>query len=749
MTPLRLLLLLPVALLLTGSVIAADVTGLLKDGSWHGKLRKDHPRLFLNAADLPALRQRAATTDKAAFDALVQTVEKLPADAPFLPDEKKFTRDAAGVIKPLRAGYQGCLIVKYDGGTQAAQAALVHAVKGDPASLEKAKNYLRLHAKVLDWTAKGQIWMDLLGQTRINALFAYDLIYNKLTPAERRELLLPILDYITKTQPNGEYKFRRTIGGPTDGNYGERALEYFAGIVAAGDGIDDARADAMLRRGAALFVEMMDHREKISAGSGLLSAVTVGYTFGAYPYSTFHFLRSWRAAFGEDLTDRWTQMCDYPNWFDWSAIKITPNGKFLYYGIGDLEHRDNMLWLGDMYTHLAQAIHFYGAKHPDKASQAYVLLGRLPEQSRVLRALYPFVPFLVPNFDPNRIATADPAKIPPRRYFFAPSFGLLFMRSGTGPQDTFASFRGGSPNGNHQHYDELSFIIYKHDFLALDSGSRTETDHHHNYVSQSVAHNTILIHEPKEEMPPFWKAWSYKPDGKTYYNHGGQHFNTRAKTLALQSTPDFIYAAADATASYREAKCREAVRQFVYLKPDLFVVYDRVTSVKPEQRKEFLLHTQNRPEKLAADLYRADHHQGRLYIRTLLPESADIRLEGGPGREFFASGRNWELPGGKDWDKIQKLTGKWRMEIAAPQSSEAVRFLHVLEAADIQTGAMSEAARFTDGDFDGVRITDRKGTRWELRFRRSGPVGLTLKQTDAAGRVVFDQALPNAVESLQ
>ncbi len=727
-------------------VTAEDDTGLLRDGQWIHRLRPDHPRLFLNADMLPALRERAATVAKADFDAMKKEVDALPDDAPVILKTDLFDQLPDGTIKPHNPSQQGTMLFRYNGSDQAVRAALLYLLTGEKRYLEKTKAYLKLANHVLAWTARAGVWADLLGNTRVNALAAWDWIYNDLTPDERRELLLPMLDYITKSQPDGVYKFRRTIGGPTDGNYGERSLEWYAGIAAAGTGIDDARAEKMLRRGARLFVDMMDYRERVSGGSGLLAAITVGYSFGAYPYATFNFLHTWKAAFGDDLSRRWTQMCDYPVWFEWSAIRLDPSGKFLYWGIGDLEHRDNMLSCYEMYTHLAQSVHFYGAAHPDKAEQAYALMSQLPAKQQKLLPRYPFLPFLLTGFDPNRVAAADPSKIQYGPYFYAPSFGVLFMRSGTGENDTFASFRFGSANGNHQHYDELSFIIYKKNFLALDAGSRCETAHHHMYAAQSVAHNTLLIHQDREPVAPFWTAWGYKPDGKTYYNHGGQNNKEKARALALRSTPDFLYAAGDATASYSAEKCREAIRQFVWLKPDLFVIYDRVASVQPDQKKEFLLHTQNRPAEIDARTRRAEH-DGVLFIRTLLPEKAAIHQEGGPGREFFASGRNWEINDSPDWDKSYRLTGKWRLEVSDAVPRERTEFLHVLQAALPGTERMVNTELFQDENCDGVRLTDPAGTRWELRFNRTGAVGLHLRQTGKDGKVIFDGPLSGIEKS--
>lgn len=713
-------------------------------------IRSDHPRLFISADDLPALRASAYGPAREEYDRLRKTVDALPPEAPMVFQEERFTRLPDGTIQADRASRHGQHLFRYNGGDQAAQAALLYLIDGRKTDLEKAKNYLRLAGEVILWSAEtAERWVAWQNHVELNALAAYDWIHNDLTPDERRELLLPLLDYVTKAQPGGEYTFRRTIGSHRNGNYGVRALQWFAGVAAYGDGIDDERASDLLKSGAELFFKMLDHREAISAGSGLLASPTVSYSFGPYPDATFLFFYSWHAAFGQDLSGRWTQMADYANWFDWSAIRVLQDRPmFLHYGIGDIAHRDNLNSVRSLYTHFAQVIHFYRDRFPEKAEHAYAQVARLPETARGFRTHYPFVPFLVAGFDPSRIDSVDSSAVSSGRYFHAPRFGLFHMRSGTGPDDTYIAFRGGSSETVHQHYDELSFVIYKRNFLALDAGSRTNTAHHHKYAAQSVAHNTLLIHQPGEEMPPFWRPWGYESDGKTYYNHGGQNDRTAAKTIAVQSTDDFIYVAADATGSYASSKSREVVRQFVYLLPDVVVVYDRVESVNPEQHKEFLLHAQNKPRRLGETLWQIDF-DGRLFVQTILPADPRTELAGGPGNEFYASGRNWPVvePETPDWDQEFQLTGKWRLEISDPEPASANRFLHVLEATLPEYEEPLAVEHFQTSQTDGVRFTDRAGIRWELKFNRTGEIGLHLEQVNADGSVRFSGVLVNEVES--
>src|SRR5690606_13969442 len=182
---------------------------------------------------------------------------------------------------------------------------------------------------------------------------------------------------------------------------------------------------------------------------------------------------------------------------------------------------------------------------------------------------------------------------------------------------------------------------------------------------------------------------------------------------------------------------------------DYFVIYDRVESVAPEQRKEFLLHVQKEPTRLDESRWRADF-DGRLFVQTLLPVQPRFNLIGGPGKEFFASGRNWpvvepETPG---WDKKFQFTGKWRLEVSDPEPAAANRFLHFLEAALPEQDEPLPTERLESRETDGIRFTDRAGTRWELAFNRTGEIGLLLRQTAPDGKIVFFDALPNEIESL-
>ena len=735
------------SVLFAAATASAFSSAIFDNGAFLPLIRRDHPRLFLTPEEIPRLREMARTRWAERFAAIQREVDAYPPDAPVIFDRDRFTERPDGSIRLKKPGTHGHMLFRYNGAYQASRAALVYLVTGERRYLELAKNYLRLYAYVLEWTGEtAKCWVDWDGVTRVNALVAYDWIAADLTPAERRELLLPILRYLRKSAPDGVYKFRRTSTvDPLSGWYGEGPMQWYAGLAAWGDGVDDAEAEKMLRYIAPLFRDTMDARDRISAGSGLLVALTGSYSFGPYPHASTFFFHTCRSALGlADAAQHWSHMCDYPYWFDWAKIRYLPGARILTYGIGDAEHKDNVLGTNLIYSHLAQGIHFYG-RDPDRSAAIRAVLSQLPKDFRTFSSIYPFLPFVLFDFDPADIPET-PLPAASGRYFYNPEYGLLIVRSGIGPDDTYAAFRFGSRHMRHQHYDELHFVIYKHDFLALDSGSRTSNRHHQYYAPQTVAHNSLLIHQEKETVPYFWKPWGMEVENEAKpFCHGGQNSNERGRALALQSRPYLIYAAGDATACYAPEKCRLAVRQWVWLKPDLFVIYDRVESVKPEQKKEFLLHFLEKPEPVAPGVWRADAGKGRLFLRTLLPESAAQTPVGGPGREFFASGRNWALPGGDAWEKTYQLAGKWRLEVAPPTPAAKATFLHLLQATDTGVSAMIPAKLEQTAAEDILSLTDPAGNRWKLAFGRSH-TSLRFTLTDKNGQPLANESLPTAIE---
>jgi hypothetical protein len=170
----------------------------------------------------------------------------------------------------------------------------------------------------------------------------------------------------------------------------------------------------------------------------------------------------------------------------------------------------------------------------------------------------------------------------------------------------------------------------------------------------------------------------------------------------------------------------------VYIRPDLFVIFDRVSSVRETDAKRWYLHTMEEPRVLDGDEVpdrsvhsaghaiwkgvtgRATHKGSALFWKTLLPRQAVIRKIGGRGHQFEVNGENYDMYDawyerlGQDFfDRIG--LGLWRMEVEPVKKQHHDLFLHVLQATDAGVTAMVPVELLENEGLAGARIQTRDG----------------------------------------
>ncbi|MBM3333049.1 heparinase II/III family protein [Candidatus Sumerlaeota bacterium] len=686
------------------------------DDSWISKIRKDHPRLFFNKDTWPQVRQRALNQEKEWYSELKRRVDQYPTNP------TSASRETSPAYRPTGSGrYEAVTLPKpREWGSEAMQTAFVYLMTGERKYLETAKRMLRVSAAAYHDCYQKGMGVNWYSTSRVSAFAAYDWIFNDLTPDERRDILTPLLKHVEATQPRRDRPpiYRIGTSGPHEGFYGEQNIVWFAGLAAHNDGIEDATASRFLRLGYEYNQELFRFREQCAGDDGGLASATVGYAMGAYPWSQFNFLYTWRSAIGEDVAARWPHLAYFPVWIIWNWL---PGARPREFGSGDTYHYTNELPIHGLYTHMTQIMDFYGRSQPDCAALAAHIREILPADVRRYAWSYPIYPFLL-----SQLEKAPPPRAPQdtnvkARHFEA--LGQIFMRSGSGPDDTYSLFTIGSRVPSHKQHDENNFIIYKKGYLALDSGTRgseTGTQLRH-YYSQTVAHNCVLIHMPGEPFPGYWGPASNEPEGKI--SCGGTYRTTGGKCVAFETNPHFTYVAGDATSCYRPQKCKLALRQFVFVMPNHFVICDRVVSTKAEYRKDWLLHTQNEP-RVAGAQFRADEGEGRLFCRTLYPKDPVLGKIGGPGKEFFACGKNWELePQVEKTRKAKALFGNWRIEVspATPRTDDVL--LHLIEVGGQTTASMTPSELIEKDGIVGVRFQAGQNSATVTFATRGEPTG--------------------------
>jgi len=671
----------------------------------------NRPRLFLSASSLPAVMEYATRTQP---DLLTRIREHLRSLSP---------------VTTLPPG---------DYGTESAAAAFLFLCERTPARLDQAAGLLeRSITYYRDCDRKNQV-VNHYSATRIHTIMAYDWLYDAMPPEARERLGRALMDHVERRLPGPHAVSGDNQSDYRSGFYGESSLLWYAGIATRGTGLDETKSAAAIAFGYDQQMRLLEHRRRAAGDDGGAATTTLGYALRADPWAEFNFFHTMKSAFGMDIAADWPYVALLPNYVLWNRLPA-----HVEFGVGDSFHVTNEFPDEHLFTHLAQIRHFYGQSRPEQAALAAWLQEQCPRSSYNLA--WPLTPFLLTELDRSPPSRAPPSTLPLARHF--EGMGQIFMRSGWGAEDTYALFTAGGLYDRHKHFDENSFTIFHKGFLAMDTGTRpTPGSHLFQYYCRTVAHNAVLIHMDGECMRRYWG----EPAPGEYLspvNDGGMGSPTGAVVRAFRTTPDFTYIASDATACYDPAKCRLALRQFVYVPPNVFVVFDRVQTVKREQRVTWLLHTAEKPS-IEGDRFHADYRGGRIWCRTLLPSKAVLTAVGGPGKEFWSDGRNWALPAnpvlGGESIKQPELLGGWRMEVSPQNPATDNVFLNLIETGDTLTGTNMVSARRL-WDWNWTRVEFLSGERHvTVRFRKSGDIGCEIGITGAGQDLV--ETLGNTVQ---
>jgi len=281
----------------------------------------------------------------------------------------------------------------------------------------------------------------------------------------------------------------------------------------------------------------------------------------------------------------------------------------------------------------------------------------------------------------------------------SPGPGYVYARSSWDEDATDFFFKCGDRFTAHQHLDVGHFLIYKYEELAGDGGHYDSfgSSHDVNYHLRTIAHNTILVHDPCEVWPAMragpvsgndggqshlWPHHNGAVSDTAEWNKRSELYNI-ADILAFEDRGAYMYVAGDCTRAYSPEKLACFTRQIVFLRPGTFVIFDRVISKNPDFKKTWLLQGMKVPSKAGQNLV-ITNGKGRLFVQTLLPSDPQIRLVAGPDLYSY---------GGKTYPP-QADTGpapQCRIEISPGASRTDDYFLNVLTATDASTSAVEQA----------------------------------------------------------
>ncbi|QMU27384.1 heparinase II/III domain-containing protein [Adhaeribacter radiodurans] len=325
------------------------------------------------------------------------------------------------------------------------------------------------------------------------------------------------------------------------------------------------------------------------------------------------------------------------------------------------------------------------------------------------------------------------------------SYEHIMFRSDWSENGTLITYLSGDHYTDHQHFDKGHFLIYKNGALVVDGGgySKMYSDSWSNYSIRTLAHNNVLVYDPKEFPGKEVNKTEIHLDGGQRIIRGAQaltswkEFNEKAGALGLHTASvlafdadkglnRYNYVKSNLTNAYGE-KVTWMDRQLFYLpQADFLVVKDRVITPRPLDNY-WLLHFEERPtidgkipEAGVKDYQNASivHSQrtgtlslegqpvpysGSLFVKTLTPNKRTISLIGGPGYEYYNRFSKKNFTPEKPFLQNRE-SGNWRMEVSPEKPRTGTAFLHAFQISDSSKKEMiaTEYLRTQDGKLEGA-----------------------------------------------
>lgn len=622
-----------------------------------------HPRLYFGAEDCANLAARARSPKHAAaWQQIVNEAKLSRSTGDLARGAGIFPMLDRVYLLPTLPGYFD-LITK--AGARIQYNALVASITGDTEAREAARRALLEVMKWKGWAppwfpAHGQPTYYPAGQFTAQIAFAYDALYNQLSPDERRTIREALIQkgIVPAYQ---EYVLDDRVITNTS-NWIEHSV---AGALIAATAIKDDEPDSDLN----LYINgLLEKLEKHLAASYLPGgSYGEGISYQEFDLETLGpALIALKRVFGLD-------------YWNHSYVKDS-----LWYPLSTLaDPVSGCLDIGD--THCPSGI----------SIAPVVTASRNPVfrwyEDRVHRSSWEDFLFA------DDTLKSQPPTDPGSRYF--PTKGAVVFRTGWQPDDVILLFRAG-PNFNHNHADQGSFLL-----RALGENLVTEAGYadyykdpyYASYFKQAAGHNTVLVDgDPASQEVADTLLFPALDEYPRIDNVlMSAHFD------ALDSELQQVY----------RGRLKRFTRRLVFLKPDYVIVYDELVPTRAAGF-DWLLHLPD-VSRVTTDSDDAIYtgKTASLAIRFLSPGTLSLRLSDGhlPYTTF-----NPVAPAAVPAEPAV-------LNAITAASSEPVRFLAILAPAKSSDTAREDVRkwrRIDTQDWMGVARTGE--TKDRLLFRK-GP----------------------------
>jgi hypothetical protein len=216
------------------------------------------------------------------------------------------------------------------------------------------------------------------------------------------------------------------------------------------------------------------------------------------------------------------------------------------------------------------------------------------------------------------------------------------------------------------------------------------------------------------------------PEEMTLHSHTAHPFTQEGGILAYETNPEFDYVVGDASNFWPLEDVEEMVRQFLYIRPDVVVIYDRMTLGPLLRSTKWPLMTLRNTASpkgnptLNGSVFTSANGTASLWGQAFLPVGATLKAA------TIGIGEGW------------KPNAVGYVEITPKEKQRNVEYLVVLRAG-LASPTPLECRRVDSPDQAGLTFT-YEGRDYTVGFNRRGPVGGRIRIANA-GKVLVEREL--------
>ncbi|MBN2297896.1 MAG: heparinase II/III family protein [Deltaproteobacteria bacterium] len=634
------------------------------------QIKSARPRIIIDTEDIERIRESVKTYGKEDFDFLLESV-----------------RNNVGVTSPQKlASDRNSLEIMMN---------LVFAalISQDDTLIRQSVSSGTVFAKTDPDSGD-----DMAQRNRLLVMsLVYDWLYRSMSDEQRLEIKKGIISHIEHLRYFADRA--NFTGGHT--RYGNAVI--LAGLIALADDYGDWAGYKLLDKVRDNWVKGYNPYQSYAARDG---GYYMGWTYGTGYTSPLPYLL-WEKATGEHWCDDWRR-----NQIYWYLYGL--RGDETYPRAGDCYSTASPYASDGIKSIVAVCAGLYKNPHAEWFYQEYLSKGAF----RIWRIIYRD-PMVTPQSPYDRENT-----LPFSRRF--DNSGCIIARDSWNKDATQLFFKC-SPfyTLNHHHKDQNHFSLSYKGPLIIDSGyyDHYGSNHWLNYYTRSIAHNTLVVHDPDEV---------FHFAGRTISNDGGQKFadynqqplgeEPRSLEEALskkyniggitcyQTNGKSCWIRGDAGNAYSESKLKTYERDILFIgRPSgrdhpCVMILDRV-ALNKNLTPRILFHTEKKPDIKNQGCTVRNNGGGLVHMDFMGTPEANIRLIGGHGAKWLVDGKNYPPQGLMKNEHTE--AGSWRIEISTAHTVKNASFLTLLTIDDVSSSPKKPNVSRVSGDgYEGAIIGD-------------------------------------------